>query len=175
MELFDFLILAALALPAIFRWLGERSKKSQQQAPVETEIPLDESETVGETEFERALREISRALGGDVPEREPEPPPRPPAEPARVESAKSQQRAFELEDAFEKRRSETRKKAAAEPFRRLKLRRIEAPVVEDISPGRPAASSHVRESLLRPSSSRNAILFSEVLRPPLALRDPDDI
>ncbi|MDX1740201.1 MAG: hypothetical protein R3178_02870 [Rhodothermales bacterium] len=179
MDFFDFLILAALALPAIFRWLGDQSRKSgsENQEPVSSP-PGDTDEAV-ESEFERALREIGRALGGEPVDEAPQPVPDPVPEPdAEVRQRRSPTRREDeewLEESFEAAGSEALRRASAEPFRRLKLRRIDVPDVMDPVDGPRRRKPRARALLGRPGGARDAIVFSEVLRPPLAMRDPDEV
>ena len=172
MDLFDLLILAALALPAIFRWIGERSRKDQPAPP-----PRPAEEADAESDFERALREIGVALGGVEPEPE-EIPTAPVEEP--VEKAAPLRRAdltadsaFSREEAFERITSEAREDVEAMAFRQLELPTIAAPEVERVASARVRSRYDVPKLLRRGESARQAILLSEVLRPPLALRDAD--
>ena len=178
MDFFDFLILAALALPALLRWIGERSKKDTPDSQADYDYQPAESVDEPESEFERALKEISRALGGEGTAIETPPPTVPDAvykadaqepRPARQESE-----AFRREESFEREGSDRLRKASAAPFRRLKLRRIEIPVLEEPSVAPPPPRSTMLARLREPGGARNAIVFSEVLRAPLALRDPEE-
>ncbi len=170
MDFFDLLILALIALPAIFKWLGDQAKKGQPQGPGSPE-PRDESRDAEESDFERALREIGLALGGQEPEPvvvEPEPrtthhAPRP---------SQKDPGGFSREEAFEDRSEEFHPPVEAAPFRRLRLARIEAPEVEEVAAA-PAADQSTARTLLRSASNaRRAFLLSEVLGKPLAFRDP---
>lgn len=176
MDFFDFLILAALALPAIFRWLSERSRAGDAgQPPVATDEPDAVPHDSGETEFQRALREISQALAGGPSEREAEP-----AEqvdesfrefsPPHWEGTRTTS-GFSREEAFEKEVAESSRHAATVPFKRLKLRRIEAPEIEQVSTPAGGRRSGIPTFLRGAKSVRQAIIASEVIGRPLALRD----
>lgn len=180
MDLFDLLILAALALPAIFRWISERSRKGEP-GPLPSTTPEKQERPSGETDFERALREISTALGGKEPS-EPDfdvvedarEAPVVPDPPRKGDSA--ERGGFSREEAFERETAESRRRAAALPFKRLKLRRIRAPEIEVIGSASPAPTSAVSQMLRGAKSARDAIVASEILGRPLALREspPDE-
>jgi hypothetical protein len=178
MDFFDLLILAAIALPAVLRWLGEQSRK---RAP-ETDVPVQsadaDTDVEVESEFERALREISRALGGEPVDTEPQQVPDPAPEPVvetRAERPNPGRQGPEWrEESFETRGAETLKRARAEPFRRLKLRRINVPNVVETAQPKYVKKSRLHAILGHAGGARDAIIVSEILRPPLAMRDPDE-
>lgn len=173
LDFFDFLILAALALPAIMRWLGDQSRKGQPEAETPAHPPAKESS--GESEFERALREIGRALGSDSSEPEHTVQnPVPASAPTRAPASRREPEETWREESFETGRSDALRKARTEPFRRLKLRRIEIPSVAELDIAPRSAAPRVKALLHTPSSARDAVAFSEVLRAPLALRDAED-
>lgn len=177
MDFFDLLILAALALPALFRWFGNQSKKKQTPTsapPVDDRPEYVEAE---ESEFARAIREIGEALGG----KEPESRPAERREYVPDEFGPKQEAAtgsgFTREESFERAPSRSRTPAAAVPFKSLKLARIETPELEEVVPEKRATAAGGVVALLRARrSARDAVMLSEVLRPPLALRrqSPDE-
>ena len=165
MDLFDLLILALFALPVVLRWLA-KSRKGSGSGP---DIQPAESEgagrhRAGESEFERALREIGRSLQEK-------------AEPARAptviddfarEPAGS---GFSREERFEREVPAPPKAAPAPvvPFRSLKLARVDLPQT-----ARPSAAASqtrlLRKTLRSPRKTRQAILLVEILGPPVSLR-----
>ncbi len=160
MDLFDLLIIAFLALPALLRWVG---KKSRQETNGTVEPDAAASEPRGESAFERALREIGRALEepGEVaaPRRETAPP------------APRDDSAFAREDAFERRGRERVQAPVfpAAPFRKLKKASIDVSLLPEVT--RRSGRPRLKRKLRQYRSSREAILLSEILGPPIAYRD----
>lgn len=165
MDLFDLLIIAFLLLPALLRWIG---KKSQPQTG---EIPgpdVSEAEPHAESAFERALREISRSLEQETQPAEPtrKAPQQPPQQAPAAETA------FAREESFERHgrsRAPSTPALPSVPFRKLKHTRIETapPEAAMRARHRHRLSHQLREA----RSARDAVLFAEVLGPPVAYRD----
>jgi hypothetical protein len=177
MDFFDLLILAALALPALFRWFGNQSKKKQTPTsapPVDDRPEYVEAE---ESEFARAIREIGEALGGQEPESRPAERQEYVPDEFRPRQKAATGSGFTREESFERAPSRSRTPAAAVPFKSLKLARIETPELEEVVPEKRATAASGVVALLRARhSARDAVMLSEVLRPPLALRrqSPDE-
>lgn len=167
MDLFDLLIIAFLLLPALLRWIGQ---KSQSRTGPTAGPEATDAEPHGESAFEQALREISRSLELEVDTAEP---PRRASKQPRHDAprkASREETAFEREEAFEHRGRPAPSGPAmpAMPFRKLKKTKI------DTSPPPPPTHTFVHSpisgKLRRHGSARDAVLFSEILGPPVAYR-----
>lgn len=165
MDLFDLLILSLFALPALLRWI-EQSRKGERQgdsAP-STESPAGDSLR---GEFERALEEIGLTLQGKpVPDSAPK---RDGPHASRgSQKALESERAFSREEQFE-RRSRPHGSGGAIPFRELKKVEIASPYSRRRST-MSRKTRLIKRRLGNRAATRNAILLSEILGPPVAMR-----
>ncbi len=171
MDLFDLLIIALLALPALLRGLERAAKRRKAGESPDTETPTFEPSDE-ESDFHRALREIGLVLAGDEEalgkaRREAETPPEPEYSPRPQRSPAASPPAFAREEAFEA-RSDAARLDATVPFRSLKMAKIEATRAEQ-TPG-PAAGRRddIKRMLRNPKYLRDAVILAEILGSPRA-------
>ncbi len=166
MDLFDLLILSLLAVPALLRWI-EQSRKAERENGVAPSAEAPEQRDSLRTEFERALEEIGLTLQGKpVPERSPA------ADGSRVsrrdQKALEPDRAFSREEQFE-RTPRAQGSGGAIPFRELKKVEIASPYSRRRSTVS-RKTRRIKKRLGNRSTTRDAILLSEILGPPVAMR-----
>ncbi len=171
MDFFDLLILSLLALPALIRWI-EQSRKAEKGNGAPASTGTSEGRRTVRSEFERALEEIGLTMQGKP---VPEPGSSRPADEFRerraVEDSRESARGFTREEQFE--RTPRHKAVGAVPFRELKKVEIASPYSRRQTTI-PQRTRRIRSRLTKSSTAREAVLLSEILGPPVALRRRGD-
>ncbi|MBT8400670.1 MAG: hypothetical protein KJO98_09350 [Rhodothermia bacterium] len=166
MDLFDLLILSLFAIPALLRWIEQSRKGQREDGAVSSDEAHERGDTL-RTEFERALEEIGLTLQGKpVPERSPQADR--PRELRSDPTSSKAKGAFSREEQFERARRPEGSVAAA-PFNELRKVEIASPYSKRQSTVS-RKTKRIKRHLGNRDMTRDAILLSEILGPPVALR-----